>query len=160
MQAERRAFTFIIICATLACITVAQGQNENTEDRSFLSYRADGGTRGVKFPDGSFMKQLFDNVRAWHEDAELSADEGIYKSDPSMIVVYGSAAFMDSVRHLNADTLIYYEKNREAVAIGNVRVTEGGRLLLAEHVRYLKDIRYIEAAGGVTVTDDSTNLRS
>ena len=155
MQTERKAFAVIIMFLTIAWAVAAQGQNENDEEKSSLFYSADGGTR-VESVDGSIMKKLLGGVHAWHGDATLEANEGVYFSKPSEIRFYGQAVFKDSIRQLNADTLIYFEKTREAHAIGNVKVTEGGRLLLSDRVRYQKNIRYLDAAGGVTVLDDST----
>ena len=134
------------------------GQDEQEKKTSTLTFEA-GSNIFKRNPDDSFINRLYRGVTAWHLDAELTADEGVYMSDVDdirQIRFYGSAAFRDSVRHLNADTLIYFEDTREARAIGNVTVTEGGRTLRADHVRYLKDLRYIEATGSVTVNDDST----
>lgn len=137
---------------------VVYGQNEESGKESKLTFEA-GSNFYHQNPDGSFINRLYKGVTAWHLDAELRAEEGAYLSDLNdvrEIRFYGGAAFKDSVRNLNADTLIYYENSREALAIGNVLVTEGGRRLRADRVSYLKDIRVIRASGTVNVEDDST----
>ena len=159
MRMKQNTFTSLFVLATLVWAGVLYGQNnidmDNPDKEESRLYYHAGRTRGIKRPDGSFIKELSDGVEAWHHDAVLKAEEGIYDSYKGEICFYGNAAFKDSVRHLNADTLIYYENNHEAFAIGNVRVTERGRSLWAERVRYLKDLSVIEAFGNVAVKDDS-----
>ena len=150
MLFERKIFVAVVFCLTLLGVAAVYGQN-----KSPLIYSARK-TLYKKINDDLFKKWLSGDVRVVHLDAELTADEGVYSSNPSEIKVYGGAAYRDSVRKLNADTLIYRENNREALAVGNVIVTEGGRLLGADRVRYLKNIRFIGAYGNVTISDDST----
>ncbi|MFC1692977.1 hypothetical protein ACFL1R_05690 [Candidatus Latescibacterota bacterium] len=162
MRGQKNAIKAFAVLSALLCAVAVFGQDTEkseprSEEESRLTYRAKGGGKYVRKADGSFSRILTGGVEAWHLDAKLEAQEGIYKSDPSEIRFYGGTTFRDSVRQLFADTLIYYENSREAFAIGNVRVSENGRTMLADSVRYQKNLSLLEAYGSVTVVDDSLN---
>lgn len=145
----------------LASAVTGQNDDDNSGDgsKSGLIFEA-GSTEFKSRADGTFTKRLSNGVKAWtrNRDADLRADDAFYDSRLGETRFYGSAAFRDSIRHLNADTLIYYDRNDEVVAIGNVRVTEKDRTFWADRLRYEKKNRLMHASGGVIIRDDS--LRS
>jgi len=163
MRMRLKIFGVLVAGLLLVCFAFARGEETGgDEDRPEpLTFEA-GSNRFRKNPDGSFVNRLYNGVKAWHLDAELTADEGVYESDADdrrEIRFYGGASFRDSLRRLTADTLVYYEDTRRAVAVGGVLVVEGGRTLVADRVEYRKAGSEIVASGAVNVYDDSTRSR-
>ena len=151
----------MILFSLLLWASTVIGQNADESQRdekpSRLEFQADS-TRFKRSPvDESGIKWLLGNVKAWTQDrdSELQADVAYYNSSLGETRFYGSAAFRDSIRHLNADTLIYYDADRRVIAIGNVIVTELDRSFRSDRVNYQKDIRIVQAIGNVIIRDDS-----
>ncbi len=162
MTGNVKLIVFMVMSALL-CVSAVIGQNDydnsGDDSKSGLIFEA-GSTEFKNRTDGTFTKRYFNGVSAWTEDhsADLKSDAAFYDSRLGETRFYGSAAFRDSLRLFNADTLVYYERNDEVVAVGNVRVTEKDRTFWADQVRYEKNHRLVHAIGSVFVRDDS--LRS
>ena len=153
--------TFFVVSTALWVSVVVLGQDvgENTskENPSRLYYDADTTKAKRNLDDGSVIKELKGNVKAWtqNRDSELKSDAAFYNSKLSEMRFYGNAAFRDSTRYLNADTLIYYEKRNEVDALGNVTVTETNRTFHAQRINYKRKEKLVHAYGSVKVRDDS-----
>jgi lipopolysaccharide export system protein LptA len=106
---------------------------------------------------GTFLKNYYDNVRAWTDDGltEIKGDAAEYNSSLKEGRFYGHASFRDSTRTLRADTLLFNETTNELMAIGNVVGNEKDRTFWADRVGYRRNIRLVRATGGVVVRDDS-----
>lgn len=106
---------------------------------------------------GTFLKNYYDNVRAWTDDGltEIMGDAAEYNSSLKEGRFYGHASFRDSTRTLRADTLLFNETTNELMALGNVVGNEKDRTFWADRVGYRRNIRLVRATGGVVVRDDS-----
>ncbi len=153
MNAGKRLMMLIIGTVSMVAV-MASGQESSEESK--LIFRA-GSTDFRRHDDGTYVKRYYNHVEAWtrDRDSDVSADAARYDSGLGETRFYGSAAFRDSARILQADTLIYFDNTEQVLAIGNVAVSEKDRTFWANRVSYDKPARIVHAIGDVIVRDDS-----
>jgi len=159
METRTRCGIFILVVLVFCGAALSQ-HNENLsredEPKSGLRFLA-GATEFKKNPDDSVVKRFLYGVHAWtkERDSELQANEAIYNSALGETRFFGSAAFRDSSRYLNADTLIYYDATSEVEAKGKVVVTEKDRVFRTERIVYKRKERLLHTYGSIVIRDDS-----